>query len=95
MYVERGPPRAENSPLTHRSHRPHRIYVCACMFVGQHACLIVIVNVIVHVCVYFYVYVYMYVTVYVDVYVSVYVYVYVYMYVYVCMCIVCVRHGVC
>ncbi len=73
MYVERGPPRAENSLLTHRSHRPHRIYVCACMFVGQHACLIVIVIVIVHVCVYFYVYVYMYVTVYVDVYMYVHV----------------------
>ena len=47
MYVERGPPRAENNPLTHTMHRTHRIYVCGCMFVGQHACVIVIVNVIV------------------------------------------------
>ncbi len=28
MYVERGPPRAENNPLTHTTHRPQNISVC-------------------------------------------------------------------
>ena len=50
MYVQRGPPRAENSPLTHTTDRTHRIYLCTCKFVGQNACLIVIVIVIVFCC---------------------------------------------